>query len=304
VEVAGAEVGRIDAPLTEAKYTIPDPRARTAISTSSGRHRDWTPITDCPSSQTLGSAQPYPDRRGPRVRRIAEHPIVAAVSRALQLILLALRAVGLELSPAPVIRRLRGLDPCGAMRDPALGQPSGDDQLFRLAFARSSHQPLVPFQQTSPSGVAGPQGAPCPRSRTGLTDRDDVPDGVRRVPAKRMRPYGPRLAMLVSWPATVSYQVGAIRCTTTILQRIRKVTRAFNDPTRRRWQKGIATGRAVLRRHPVPSGGTPRCRRRSGRRRGSLPRTETGRDTRRHRAWPGKSGRTDRCQRPEPSRNW
>src|SRR3972149_6109668 len=45
---------------------------------------------------------------------------------------------------------------------------------------------LVPFQLTSPSGVAGPRGTPCPRSRDGLPDRDDVPDctpGTRVVGA-------------------------------------------------------------------------------------------------------------------------
>jgi len=53
----------------------------------------------------------------------------------------------------------------------------------------------VPFRLTSPSDEASPQGAPC-----------DVPDNVRRVPAKWVRPWGPRLAMLVSWPGTVSHQ--------------------------------------------------------------------------------------------------
>jgi len=53
--------------------------------------------------------------------------------------------------------------------------------------------PLVPFQSTSPSGVAGPQGAPC-----------DVPEHVRLG-----RPWGPRLAMLVYWPGTLPRQVRA-----------------------------------------------------------------------------------------------
>jgi len=50
---------------------------------------------------------------------------------------------------------------------------------------------LVPFQLTSPSGVAGPRGTPC-----------DVPENVRLG-----RPWGPRLAMLVSWPGTIPHQV-------------------------------------------------------------------------------------------------
>ena len=64
-------------------------------------------------------------------------------------------------------------------------------------------------QSTSPSGVAGPRGTPCPRSRDGLPDRDDVPENVRRVPAQRVRPRGPRLhpssmgPRLVSWPGMV-----------------------------------------------------------------------------------------------------
>jgi hypothetical protein len=52
------------------------------------------------------------------------------------------------------------------------------------------------------SVVAGPLATPCPRSRDGLPDRDDVPDNVRRVPAKWVRPQWQRLAMLVSWPGT------------------------------------------------------------------------------------------------------
>jgi hypothetical protein len=47
----------------------------------------------------------------------------------------------------------------------------------------------MPVQVASPSGVAGPRGTSW-----------DVPDNVRRVPAKWVRPQGPRLAMLVSWP--------------------------------------------------------------------------------------------------------
>ena len=43
---------------------------------------------------------------------------------------------------------------------------------------------LVPFQLTSPSDEASPQGAPCPRSRDGLPDRDDVSRNVRQVPAQ------------------------------------------------------------------------------------------------------------------------
>ena len=61
---------------------------------------------------------------------------------------------------------------------------------------------LVAVQSTSPSGVAGLRRTPCPRSRDGLPDRDDVPGNVRRVPAKWVRRQRPRLATLVSWPAT------------------------------------------------------------------------------------------------------
>jgi len=57
---------------------------------------------------------------------------------------------------------------------------------------------LVPVQLTSPSGQASPRRTPCPRSRDGLPDRDDVPHNVRRVPAKWVRPRAPRLAILVS----------------------------------------------------------------------------------------------------------
>ena len=53
-------------------------------------------------------------------------------------------------------------------------------------------------QSTSPSGVAAPRDTPCPRSRDGLPDRDDVPDTVRLG-----RSRGARLAMLVLWPSTV-----------------------------------------------------------------------------------------------------
>ena len=68
--------------------------------------------------------------------------IFAALSLAADLIHLALRAVGLALSPAPIIRRLRGLDPCGAMRDPALWQPLRNDQLNGPGVARSSHRTI------------------------------------------------------------------------------------------------------------------------------------------------------------------
>ena len=66
----------------------------------------------------------------------------------------------------------------------------------------------MPIRLTSPSGVAGPRGTPCPRSRDGLPDRDDVPDDVRRVPAQWVRPRRPRLdppsvgIPLVSWVGT------------------------------------------------------------------------------------------------------
>ena len=62
---------------------------------------------------------------------------------------------------------------------------------------------LVPVQLTSPSGVAGTQGTPGPRSRDGLPDRDDVPGNVRLVPAEWVRPWVPRLATLASWTGTV-----------------------------------------------------------------------------------------------------
>jgi hypothetical protein len=51
----------------------------------------------------------------------------------------------------------------------------------------------------SPGGVAAFRDTPCPRSRDGLPDRDDVPNIVRRVPAQRVRPRTPRLAMLATW---------------------------------------------------------------------------------------------------------
>ena len=66
----------------------------------------------------------------------------------------------------------------------------------------------MPVQSTSPSSVAGSRGTPCPRSRDGLPDRDDVPDNVRRVPAQWVRPRRPRLAMLVSWPGMVRSNLG------------------------------------------------------------------------------------------------
>jgi hypothetical protein len=56
----------------------------------------------------------------------------------------------------------------------------------------------MPVQLTSHSGVAGSRRTPCPRSRDGLADRDDVPGIVRLG-----RPRQPRLALLVSWPGTV-----------------------------------------------------------------------------------------------------
>jgi len=61
----------------------------------------------------------------------------------------------------------------------------------------------VPVKLASHSGVAGTQGTPCPRSRDGLPDRDDVFTNVRLVPAEWVRPWAPRLAMLVSWSCTV-----------------------------------------------------------------------------------------------------
>ncbi len=61
------------------------------------------------------------------------------------------------------------------------------------------------FQLTSPSGVAGPRGTSC-----------DVPDDVRRVPAKWVRPRGPRLdppsagTPLVPWIGTVPTTISKI----------------------------------------------------------------------------------------------
>ena len=53
----------------------------------------------------------------------------------------------------------------------------------------------MPLQLTSPSGVASPQDAPC-----------DVPGYVRLG-----RPWGPRLAMLVSWLGTMPHQT-RVKC--------------------------------------------------------------------------------------------
>ena len=47
----------------------------------------------------------------------------------------------------------------------------------------------MPGQLALPSGVVALRGAPC-----------DVPENVRRVPAKWVRPRGPRLAALATWP--------------------------------------------------------------------------------------------------------
>ena len=54
---------------------------------------------------------------------------------------------------------------------------------------------LVQVQLTSPSGVTGTQGTPC-----------DVPISYVGYPRKWVRPRGPRLAMLVSWPRTVPFK--------------------------------------------------------------------------------------------------
>jgi len=55
-------------------------------------------------------------------------------------------------------------------------------------FHSRNGQQQVPVQQTSPSAVAGSLGFPCPRSRDGLSDQDDVPENVRPVPAQWVRP--------------------------------------------------------------------------------------------------------------------
>jgi len=52
-------------------------------------------------------------------------------------------------------------------------------------------------------------GTLCPRSRDGLPDRGDLPENVRREPAKWVRPKRQRLhplsagPRLVSWPGIV-----------------------------------------------------------------------------------------------------
>jgi len=67
----------------------------------------------------------------------------------------------------------------------------------------------VPDQLASPIGVAATRGAPCPRSRDGLPDRDGVPETVHRVPAKWVPPRWPRLhppsvgTRLAIWSGTV-----------------------------------------------------------------------------------------------------
>ena len=54
----------------------------------------------------------------------------------------------------------------------------------------------MPSQLMSPGGVAAFRGTPC-----------DVPNIVRRVPAQRVRPRTPRLAMLATWPGMVGQQL-------------------------------------------------------------------------------------------------
>ena len=62
----------------------------------------------------------------------------------------------------------------------------------------------MPFQLTLPSDEASPQGAPC-----------DVPDNVRLG-----RPWGPRLAMLVSWTGRQATSLGRNSWRSTSGQRI------------------------------------------------------------------------------------
>jgi hypothetical protein len=50
----------------------------------------------------------------------------------------------------------------------------------------------MPGQLASLSSVAASRGAPY-----------DVPENVRRVPAKWVRPWSPRLALLATWPGIV-----------------------------------------------------------------------------------------------------
>ena len=70
-------------------------------------------------------------------------PLVpAATSPAAGLILVPHHPIGLLLSPSSVIARLRRLHLRGPKRDPALRQPSRNDQLTGLGVARSSHRPI------------------------------------------------------------------------------------------------------------------------------------------------------------------
>ena len=46
-------------------------------------------------------------------------------------------------------------------------------------------------QLTSPGGEASPQGTPCPRSRDGLPDQDDVRDTIRPGWAMGPRVHAP-----------------------------------------------------------------------------------------------------------------
>ena len=58
----------------------------------------------------------------------------------------------------------------------------------------------MPVQSPSPSGEASPWGTSC-----------EVPGNVRRVPAKWVRPRGPRLAMLASRTGKHTYQLSVIQ---------------------------------------------------------------------------------------------
>src|SRR3990170_8255846 len=69
-------------------------------------------------------------------------PMPGGISLALGSTLLPHHPIGLLLSPSSVIARLRRLHFRGPKGDPALRQPSRNDQLTGLGVARSSHRPI------------------------------------------------------------------------------------------------------------------------------------------------------------------